>query len=420
MSRAHPRPPYDSQQSSSGISSMDDQPPSKRARFDSFETHLATERSLDTAGGVGGGGGAGPDPLPIALPQNARGVEKYRLKAAGTTFIRDGQGTGIDAESAWSRFPWENIQLFIADWTSIELQQRFLYWKATKITICFKNPLCIQEIGNATSGLVTAGQNLHAQLFGYMDDMYLLGVNNPIKAMVELDVNKLVQSWKNNGYSAGLPISLPEQNVSTNMALFQNNWPDVQNCGMGPGHTLGFAWNIHSPYWRSTAVFGCAMQTAAGTPIFVTANSRWDERLGMISSIQTPTANVTVPTAFYTNVNATAPEATPLARAQWQSKALSEQNLQIPYMDPSPIPGIYFQLQPQLGAISTGVSSSVCQVQWEMTIDIVCTGKLPRTSNDQPTLFDPRNANAINLGKQGVHARTIPLFNDVQIASIDY
>lgn len=380
-----------------------------------MEASTSATTSSTSAGGSGrvGGGNAG-DPIPMAFPQHQRAVDHFTLKAAGTTFIKPGVSTTSD--NLWSRFPWELIQPFINDWTVFELCDKYLMWKTQNIGITFKNPLCIQEVG---TNLATAGQNLHANLFGYMDNMYINGTYNPFNVGgtdTEVEINTLMLSWKHHGYSGGLPISLPQYTFADDTLLWQNNWPDVKQCGMGPGKSMSFAWNVNNKYWKSTDLFKSLPRLSPATTFQQGMFCRWDERFGHISRVLHPATSHTL-----RSPNANKQGVTNLERSQWQSGIYggnTTNQTSVFYMDPDPIPGLYLQLQPQLGAISTGISDSICQVQWELTVNIVCSGRLPRMSNDG-AINNQRNPDSMFGGPSAVAKDLQPFYYDFAITPQD-
>ena len=128
-----------------------------------------------------------------------------------------------------------------------------------------------------------AGQNLHAQIFGYQDNLYFTGVaqsyntgsdantGNTGDILTQDDLERLLKSFGNHGYdNNGQIVRLPKVNVSRNS--FQHNFPDVKQMGMGGGNSISYGWNMTSPYWRSTMEFYNKMQTEDPTvpdqPVF--------------------------------------------------------------------------------------------------------------------------------------------------------
>lgn len=389
--------------------------PIKRPNEQSVDDARAGADQHSGEGGAGGvGGGSSGDPIPMAMPQHQRAVDHFTIKAAGTTFVGPGNGTGAQSENnTWHRFPWEIPTLFLTDWTVHELVNKYTMWKCEKVNIVFKNPLCIQEIGSTTSALATAGQNLHANLYAYQDNMYIEGVRQPFPGQTAATITSLMKSWKHHGYDGATPVKLPTRYLSDTAAMFQNNWPDVKQCGMGPGKSLGFSWNVNNKYWRPMETFKILPQDA-GAGAFSPANfPRWDQRFGSIGhplNSQPSTWTAKVPASL----NTTAPSADP-NKFRWS--LITDGGF--PYADPDPMPGIYLQLQPQLGAISTGVSDSICQLQWELEVDIVCTGRLPRMTNDQNSITDLRDVDSCFAGKNMNSLRSMPLFYDIIFNELD-
>lgn len=379
----------------------------------------AAKTGGDPAGKAGGGGSNG-EPIPMTFPQHQRAVDHFTIKAGGTTFIGAGiKGTDINR---WFRFPWETVQPFIHDWTVEELTQKWTMWKATGIKLTVKNPICIQDIGSATAGLTTAGQNLHANLYGYLDNMYIQGTTNPFGAADLTYTSQVIQSWKNHGYhGAGTPISLPGINLPEGGGIWNNNWPDVKQCAMGPGHSIEFGWKINSKYWRSTELFKMRPVNDAGQ--FGSFDMvRWDERCGKITQLFSARGGVAGGFLHYQDAcNANYAGGAVGDRTHWQPFDIDEAafgHLMGPwYVDPDPIPGVYFHLQPQLGALTAGLSDSICQVQWELEVDLVCSGRLPRIANDQMDITAARSDDTIITNRDPNRQVTQPFYYDCSMTT---
>ena len=238
---------------------------SKRARQESSSssaTHDSYDYSMqENEGGMASGkeGSSGPNhPLPMAFPQGNRKIDTFTVKSAGTTFV--GPNTDGTNENIWYKLPWENIAAHVNDNTAVELSSKYLFWKYKHINVTVKNPLCIQDIGTGDASLTTAGQNLHANLYGLMDDIYYTSPTNitkppsdPAKTWGEAEYREMVNSWKKNGFNGGKPIRLPESEFDSR--CWTTNSPDVEQCGMGNGEQISFSWGSYQPYWRSTTEF---------------------------------------------------------------------------------------------------------------------------------------------------------------------
>lgn len=336
--------------------------------------------------GAGGGhaGGAAGNPLPLLRNQNQRSIDHYRLKFGGTTWIRPANnGT---ANNVWCNFPWEFYPLFIQQEQIQELLMRWMYWKADRIKIEFKNPLCVQNIGDSTSGLAASGTNIQAQLYAYADNMYMIapGSSTPENNILA-DLSNLVDSWDTSGYIGGTPIFLPSSTVSQNN--FTSGTPDVKSLGMGGGQMEAFSWNIHSPYWRSTTNFHDATVSGAAE----TYMPRWDEWHGRIGIVAESGSTVQAPTA-----------------SRYTQPTSNGGNVSQAYMCPDPIPGLWLQVQPQLASLSTGVGDSACQVNFEMEVDLSLTGRVPRQVSQ--IAFNNQAAGGLFFGSSMVRSSARPLF----------
>ncbi len=270
-------------------------PEPKVQKTEVAEQAAANTTAVGDDAGSGGSGGSGTAPLPLQRHAGNRKTFKHVLKYSGTTFI----GQSIDAENGsentWYRFPWEFTQHAIRSWESTRLIEHYLFWKAHRIAITVKNPICIQDQLNP-DGQATAGQNLHAQLFGYEDNLYMTGIaqsyetgydetgtlDGPQQGTTydENELQNFLYSLGNHGYdSAGNIVVLAKRNVSRNS--FQHNFPDVKQCGMGGGNSISYGWDMKSPYWRSTTELYNQMAASYGTfcPEFAVM---WDENFGRV------------------------------------------------------------------------------------------------------------------------------------------
>lgn len=321
-------------------------------------------------------------PLPLSRDQHSRKVDKFTLKFSGTTFVDSASdGTNVNL---WGNFPWEYMQLFTGDETAYELSQKYLYWKAVGIDMEFKNPVCIQNIGTTASGLQSSGQNDHAQLYVYRDDCYLCGVGNGptpenITPLSAASINDLQRSWHNNGLSNGTATSL--QNLDFGQWRFDSASPDVKAMGMGAGQGIKVGWNIHCPYWRGTGEFLNSRPFSSLSGGYDSACfSRWDESLGIVGLINKRGAGPGVSIKEVSLHQALDRGQVP-GRNWWSYPVLPAQMNGIAdqtFRSPDPIPKLFLQLQPQLASLEAGVGQSKAQVQWEMTIHLACTGRIPR------------------------------------------
>lgn len=330
---------------------------------------------MDTGAARSGGGGetgsgnvgASGIPSPLMHVQHMRSHDHYTMKFAGTTWLQS-SNDGV-ADNLWSNFPWEWPAMFVRSDQGMELFSSHLYWRAKGINIEFKNPVCVQNIGTTAAGLEATGQNLQAQLFSYLDTNWITGVTtSPAgRGYTEAVANTLVGSWDNHGYTAGATTLLTT--VDLPATALTPSYPDVKNCGMGPGQSLKHGWSIHDKYWRST-------KELLGFDMAANSNQApaWDERWGMIGD---PFIGAT--TRFSANVNLAT------ARVNFAvpgSVAATATQLSVPpYRSAEPIPALYLTLQPQLSGLNAGTGEARCQLQWEMSVDIELTGRVPRITS---------------------------------------
>lgn len=368
---------------------------------------------MGTDGGTGAAGGVSGSPIPISLPQFTRKQDIYTLKFSGTTWVES--SVANTRHNNWHNMPWEFCRMFMAPDNIRELHSKYLWWKATNIQIQIKNPVCVQNIGTTTSGLVQTGQNNQAQLFGYLDDTYLTGVTTKpgptgSAQTTATFLGDLGHSFGGHGYNSttNVPQFLPSADIDQD--LFDHATPDVKTCGMGGGAAMEFGWNITSPYWRDTGeLLWAAWNTT--TPLVCSA---WDERLGTTRDIMpVGSVNASTATQFYgPGLFARAgAAAAPIAQAvnpdSWNPLPTT-----IVVADGDPIPKLWLQLQPQLNSVETGTAESVVQIQFEMSVTLLCTGRVPRRINTAGGGIAYLNTNMsipqYGVGRQAVN--TLPIY----------
>lgn len=197
---------------------------------------------------------------------------------------------------------------------------------------------------------------------------------------------------------------------------------------MGPGKSISFGWNCNNKYWRTTRLFNMIPRKATASQGILDDGGcllRFDERLGTIggmwnNSIAGGFNNISSSQRILSSI--TAAEQTVWEDGQYIIPAPAQAgSINLFYMDPNPMPGLYLHLQPQLGAISTGISDSVCQVQFELEADLLCTGRLPRiTSNSGISLTTLNDTYWTSYTQaRSVQASSIPLYYDCAQFRID-
>lgn len=330
------------------------------------------------------GGGEPFKPIPLQAPEGNRKSWNETLIYSGTTFVGTAINTTDSSTNNWFRFPWEFTQPAQKSWLSNRIVDEYLFWKAKRMRIQFKNPVCIQDVGDAAS-TITSGQNMHAQLFGYLDSAYSTGVaqtfNTANETLVQADVENLLSSFGNNGYSGTSIKKLPRDNISR--TSFAHNFPDVQNIGMGGGASMEFKWGFESKYWRSTAQLFNLMNSTTAGGFQSNALVRWDQAYGRVAmNTERDAAGGSTNTAFLFR-RKSHDIRIPGGVNQWQQSsthsALGEITEGAYYGEPEPLPKIYLQGQPQINSLQAGVGDSVIQVQFEVQVDMEFTGKAPKT-----------------------------------------
>lgn len=355
----------------------------------------------DSGGGnVASGGGGANMPIPLAPHLGQRKVDSVTLISSGTTWIPAGT-SNTTSDAVWCKFPWELISDHINDWFMNEKANQYAFWKCTGVSLQIKNPVCVADVGTTAAGLVQAGMNNQAQIFGYMDTNYVMGVHTNFGLPGNTGVftkdfhEQLVASWTQHGYYQGGVKTLPSTAIPR--SYFSSSFPDTKQMGMGPGAEMSFSWPIHSPYWRSTEEF---YQTAhlwdnVGTyQDFL--NVRADEYRGVIAVFNNgyneqgfphpmSKAYMLDPRSRFLK-KSTEPWNWIGLRSLGDNDAGSGQNVPPPsialpdyhiYCDPNPIPSLWFQLQPQIQSITTGLANSSAQIQFELHFDMKFTGRAP-------------------------------------------
>lgn len=362
------------------------------------------------SGGSGGKTemGASSTPIPLARNQNQRTIDKRRLKFSGTTWVvASNDGT---ADNVWSKFPWEFPSLFLRAENVLEINASHLFWKADHIHVEFKNPQCVQNIGTNTAGIVQTGVNTQAQLFGYVDNNYLNGIDvwpcqgNATTQQTPAQLTTLVDSWSNHGYAGAAVTRLPTNVVDR--SLFTSSIPDCKEIGMGGGQKFDFGWNIHSPYWRETQ----SLRSTSGVLTTAVENgaTRWDEYMGIVgrwTPMNSAAGEILIETTP-SNHNA----GSTLVSSGVGATTANALDTSCPYMCPDPIPGIYLQLQPQLASLEAGTGDSVCQLQFEIELDLSLTGRIPRDLTQ--TAFT-NNSTTGTYATARIQSGRIPLFRSV-------
>ncbi len=384
--------------------------------------HGANNAANDGNGNPDGGSGGGVTGVPIQLqaPIGNRKEHPTNLVYSGTTFIGPGKDQANPTkENTWYRFPWEHIQAGIRGWIAQNQYERYLTWKAEDITVTFKNPLCIQDISTDGGALATAGQNMHAQVFGYMDTNYATGIstsfNTSDETLTQVQLENLMSSWGNHGYGInGQPIRLPKADISRNS--FQHNFPDVKNIGVGPGSVMKFGWNIKSPYWRSTMQLFNQM-TISGTDFVPQTAMRWDEHHGVTAAYDPNELSSTTLTDRPLVWNRDRDLRKDFANSKYwvtHSASTNTPTLYNAYVAPTPMPKIWLQLQPQLGGIAAGVSDAVVQLQFEVNIKLNMSGQCPAVLEAAPVIGTalPERAQYCRRWIEN-NGRMLPLFRPI-------
>lgn len=379
-------------------------------------------------GGAGSKGSGGPNhPIELSKPQGTRASDSFTVCSAGTTFI--GAGTDGTADNIWYNFPWEFYPMFIDSDTGSDLLSSHQWWKFESIEITFKNPLCIQDIGTGASGLVAAGQNFQADLYGYCDDMYNHQLDHSAypKGYSSQDhtmMNEIIESWNFNGYKGGAPKVLMDD-PTIDPRYWTVSHPDTQQCGMGNGEHMVFNWRCPDEHWRHVSLLAAAGNT--GDVPQYEHMFRWDQLLGTVGYAYDAAYGLAPEHVHYTqpipgnlynrdeytfcedHTAAVIFEVPDTDKEHYVQKMMPN----IMHKCKNPIPRIYLALQPQLGSISAGVSNSVCQVQFEMKVHLKLTGRIARSGvlNSNQVYTKPSRAH----GKAHTEYNQIPLFQPIML-----
>jgi len=371
------------------------------------------EKSSDASSTASGSGGP-YTPVELAKPVYNRKIRHESIQYSGTTFIGPAK---VDAnENVWYQFPWEYTQAAISSWRRNKLLDQYLVWKATDIRVKFMNPLCIQDIGEATGGLASAGQNLHAQLYAYQDNCYMTGISHQWPTTTIDEANSLIASWRKQGYNDdGLPIRLPELQLST--AQFQYYYPDVKQCTMGPGNEMSYHWNINNSHWRSTMQLDNRPQA---TDTNLHDYVRWDEYLGATMVLDPGSVDVDARGELIDFITPQSDKRQSSLFTTWSTNRevgglngttnVTGPNPFILQTNSDPIPKLWLQLQPQLGAIATGLSDAVCQLQFQVEIDLEFSMICPSILTDVSSMTGITETRKQKYGSEWVNFNGIPMW----------
>ncbi len=395
-------------------------------------------RGSDLDGGGTGHSVGNNVPLPMSRAQGYRKVDRHTVVAAGTTFI--GPANTTSSNNVWYQFPWHSIYPFMNQDQTMEIISKYKYWKFARIEVEIKNPMCIQEL-QAANGTTQSGGNMSANLYGYRDDEYLTNIGwadiPHNSSATSTQRQELYNSWHHNGLLDGTPRKL----FSTEdipMEQFCTNHPDVTQCGMGNAEGMSFGWNDHCPYWRATQEFmmnGSMRTSASAFDQYPFCMGRWDTMMGTIGKnwLSNQGDNSQIGATMFTNWEQNNQENAkmgPFSRQgtpnglywhpfyrdskDFAGATISRFNI---YKSPTPMPNLFFTLQPQLGSITAGAGDSVCQVQYEVRIHLDLSGRIPRqlrVINAGTNWSEPD----FTHGK-GRQSSQIPLFEPIWLSQMD-
>ncbi len=397
------------------------------------------------------GGGMGPRPMSIdqGIGNNVNHIITY----SGTSYVHSAthKSTNVTddpsfqtGDNCWTKIPWEFMQASLTRDEGVQMQNRFLKWKATKISVEVMNPTVIQEVG---ANIAQAGLNTNVNLYGYMDENLLLGwedrpvTNKTLTPGTQQQAfTKLARSWKTNGIAEGSPLYMPEMDISA-VRLWDATHPSVKQISCAQGDGMTFTHHIKSPYWRSTEEFTALRYVSVyagdsgsdlpdpGNDVDRSTNNwiRWDECQGAIGEMTKPQYSVPNPD------NTSKPGLDKTVCYEFDIRNLSrnlengwarrgpyglEQNLDptdaakptvqtvgdgpppfMLYIDSDPIPSIWLQLQPQANGANGTIASS-CQIQFKISVHLVLSGCVPAVGK---YYVDPANSEAAFTQIQNVY-----------------
>ncbi len=375
-------------------------------------------------------GGTAGGPLQTTADQGINNMVNHVITYSGTTYvhsathrstIKSDPGVEQTDDNCWTKIPWEFMQGSITKDEAVQIQNRFMKWKATKVTLEIMNPTVIQEVG---ANIAQAGLNTNVNLYGYKDDNLLLGWEDQPGTDRDLSPNAaqkaytdLAISWKTNGILDGVPIYCPNMDVSA-VRLWDSTHPSVRQISCSQGDSMRFEHHIKSPYWRSTEEFtslrymsvlegvGNTGNPVPGLSADLTQHNwiRWDENQGAVGELTVPKHSVNSPT------DSDKPTLDKASGYEWDIRNFDRQlnngwarrgpygilqNLSstdaqkadvqtvangpppfMLYIDSDPIPSVWLQLQPQANGANGTIASS-CQVQFKISIQLILSGCVP-------------------------------------------
>ncbi len=371
-------------------------------------------------------------PIQMAHDQGINNNVNHIITYSGTSYVHAANhkssvvtdvGDYQVADNCWTKIPWEFMQASLTRDEGVQLSNRFLKWKATKITVEIMNPTVIQEVG---ANIAQAGLNTNVNLMGYMDENLLMGwddiplTNRVLGPSTQQNIfTALARSWKTNGITGGIPVYLPDMEISA-VRLWDATHPSCRQISCSQGDSMVFTHHIKSPYWRSTEEFTALRYVSVysgkdGTDIPDPGNDvdqsinnwiRWDEAQGAIGEMSKPSYSVPDPD------NTSKPGLDQSVVYEWDIRNISrqlqngwarrgpyglEQNLDptdaakptvqtvadgappfMLYLDSDPIPSVWLQLQPQANG-QNGTIASSCQIQFKVSVHLILSGCVPAT-----------------------------------------
>ncbi len=261
-------------------------------------------------------------PIQFTADQGINNMVNHVITYSGTTYIhsathrsniKSDPATEQTNDNCWTKIPWEFMQGALTKDEAVQIQNRFLKWKATKVTLDIMNPTVIQEVG---ANIAQAGLNTNVNLYGYKDDNLLLGWEDQPGTDRDLEpgtaqkeYTDLCRSWKTNGIVDGRPIYCPNMDLSA-VRLWDSTHPSVHQISCSQGDSMRYEHHVKSPYWRSTeeftalrfmSVYSGVGNTGIPQPGLLADLTqhnwiRWDEHQGAVGELTIPSHSVNNPT----------------------------------------------------------------------------------------------------------------------------
>lgn len=362
-------------------------------------------------------GGIGTETLPnvpenFVPNQHQYGTTVRSIKSSGTFWLNNVNSEGLFGSNLWHEFPWEFVQVHMDELLAQELYSKYKLWKPLTCTVSFSNPNMFIDTSTDTNPLMT--ETTQGEVTSLVDHSWQNSAassaiwgraSNNAAADTVTETSNIIQSWKANGYTSNSGTDtiqfLPTQAEDfTNINYIRANYPDSHLIGVGNGQKTTHTWHYKPHYWRYTneftapAIFtipeyiGPVNLRPHGRRTDYLAGTIYPSALASTQIVQTGGSVAAATNAPFTNSGAQG--------TVFQADVTRAQT----FCDPDPQPPLLLHLKPHAQAF-TGVGQTVCQLDFEITYELLFKNEAPRIGRSlasvstgvnvgiNPTLFGP-------------------------------